>query len=299
MADTVKVGPWGASGGQRCDINDGSRPQRLETIIISWDSGNTRIIGFSFAYIDQNKKQIQVGPWGQIDMEHAEAIQMTPGEQLNYVSGTFDSSAGVTSLMLKTNKFVHGPYGWPAGPAFSVPLRQSEGQVVAFFGHSNDTLSALGVYALEENGLPVMIGPWGGSSDKYINPPVQLKSITVHSTHRIHGISFTYVDQNDDPIDVGPWGTTDKPPQTFSMKQGEYVNNITGTADANGVTSLELTTNKGQRQLYGRGLGTAFSVPLPDNAVVGKHNGAVLGFFGRSGNSLLSLGVYVGVAPNP
>lgn len=28
------------------------------------------------------------------------------------------------------------------------------------------------------------------------------------------------------------------------MKQGEYVNNITGTADANGVTSLELTTKR-------------------------------------------------------
>jgi hypothetical protein len=84
------------------------------------------------------------------------------------------------------------------------------------------------------------------------------------------------------------------------MSPGEYVNNITGTFDANGVTSLQFTTNKGPRDLYGRRAGTDFSVPLPDKAVAGNHNGAVLGFFGRSGgDSLLALGVYVGLVPNP
>jgi hypothetical protein len=58
-----------------------------------------------------------------------------------------------------------------------------------------------------------MIGPWGSSSNKYINPPVQLKSVDVHSTQRIHGLSFTYVDQNGNSIPVGPWGSTDKPPK--------------------------------------------------------------------------------------
>jgi hypothetical protein len=86
------------------------------------------------------------------------------------------------------------------------------------------------------------------------------------------------------------------------IRPGEYINNITGTFDTNGVTSLQFTTNKDATSMYGRRSGTFFSVPLPDNAVVGNpnRNGTVLGFFGRSGgDGLAALGVYVGVAPEP
>jgi hypothetical protein len=212
----VKVGPFGAPGGQHHDINVGSRPQRLKTITISsWDSRNGSIIGFSFVYIDQDEKEIPVGPWGKIDPERSEIIQMTRNDQLNYVGGTFNDSDGVTSLTLIINSREYGPYGYQAGTAFSVPLQQSDGEGVAFFGRSNDTLQALGVYVLGKNGLPVMIGPWGsiGPNNKLISTPVQLKSVTVHSTQRIYGFSFTYVDQNGHLINVGPWGTTDLPPQ--------------------------------------------------------------------------------------
>ncbi|KAF7081863.1 hypothetical protein CFC21_085768 [Triticum aestivum] len=312
MADPVKVGPWGAAGQGR-DINVGSRPQRLNTITIGWEPswgyGNGRIIGISFVYVDQNDKEITVGPWGKIDREHSRAIQIDQDEKLYVVSGTFND-AGVTSLMLKTNKTEHGPFGHAAGSAFSVPLKQAQddgevvGEVVAFFCRSNDTLQALGVYVLGENGLPVMIGPWGGIVNQRISTPVQLKSVTVYSTQRIDGFSFTYVDQNGDDIPVGTWGTTNGQKNTFSLNEGEYVKDMTGTFDLDGVTSLKFTTNREHvHGLYGRLSGTDFRVPLPDNAVVGNdgnHNGGVLGFFGGSGgNSLVVLGVFVGVAPAP
>jgi hypothetical protein len=303
MSEAVKVGPWGAPGGQRRDVNAGSRPQRLKTITVSWASCNGRITGFSFSYVDQNDEPINVGPWGTIDWAHSETITIGPHEQLNLVMGTFDNNDGVTSLVLNTNQSSYGPYGIAAGPAFIVPLRTGAGEVVAFFGSADDTLNALGVYVLGKNGLPVMIGPWGDSSNKYINQPIQLKSVVVHSTQRIHGFSFTYIDENGNSIPVGPWGSTDQPPQSLPIGPGEYVSNIIGTFDANGVTSLEFFTNKGgtiPKKIYGRRSGTFFSVPLPDNGVVGNpnRNGAVLGFFGRSGgDSLAALGVYVGVAP--
>uniref|UniRef100_A0A8I6YTA2 Jacalin-type lectin domain-containing protein n=1 Tax=Hordeum vulgare subsp. vulgare TaxID=112509 RepID=A0A8I6YTA2_HORVV len=305
MADTVKVGPWDALDGQARDVNIGSRRQRLKTITISWgwDFENARIIGISFVYVDQEDQPVLVGPWGKIDPQLSQTIEMTQEDQLNCVSGTLDDSAGITSLQLIINQQSYA-FGSPAGPAFSAPLPQGDGDVVAFFGRSDDTLKALGVYVLEKNGLPVMIGPWGGSGGAPVNitTPVQLKSVTVYSAQSINGFSFTYVDQNGDSIATDTWGTTTGGKQTFDLNQGEYVDNIFASFDDdNGVNSLRFTTNKKNvHGPYGRLSGTVFSVPLPDKAVVGNHNGAVVGFFGRSGgDGLVALGVYVGLAPNP
>lgn len=99
-------------------------------------------------------------------------IYMNQGEHVNDVSGT-SNSRGVTSLKIVTNQ------GCPAGDAFSVPLRQGKNEVVAFFGHSGDTLKSLGVYVPGAKECPVKVGPWGGhlgsSRDLYAsNMPVQL-----------------------------------------------------------------------------------------------------------------------------
>ncbi|KAE8781022.1 hypothetical protein D1007_45778 [Hordeum vulgare] len=267
MADTVKVGPWGALDGQARDVNIGSRPQRLKTITISWgwDFENARIIGISFVYVDQEDQPVLVGPWGKIDPQLSQTIEMTQEDQLNCVSGTFDDSAGITSLQLIINQQSYA-FGSTAGPAFSVPLPQGDGDVVPFFGRSDDTLKALRV------------------------------------AHSINGFSFTYVDQNGDSIATDTWGTTTGGKQTFDLNQGEYVDNIFASFDDdNGVNSLRFTTNKKYvHGPYGRLSGTVFSVPLPDKAVVGNQNGAVVGFLGRSGgDGLVALGVYVGLAPNP
>jgi len=251
MSEAVKVGPWGAPGGQHRDVNAHSSPQHLKTITVSWAPCNGRITGFAFSYVDQIDEPIEVGPWGTIDLQHSEKIIIGKDEQLNLVKGTFDNNDGITSLSLNTNQYSYGPYGTPAGPTFSVPLQAGAGEVVAFFGSDSNTLNALGVYVLGKNGLPFMIGPWGGSSNKYINQPTQLKSVAVHSTQRIHGFSFTYVDQNGNSIPTGPWGSTDKPRQLLPIGPGEYVSNITGTFDANGITSLQFTNNKEVANMYG------------------------------------------------
>jgi len=308
MAVAVKVGPWGAPGGQDRDIS--SEPQGLESIkLCSSNNPKGCIHGISFFYVDGKvKKPILGGPWGVVD-EKKNPITNIPiksGEHIVELSGTTDGSV-LTSLKLVTNQ---GEYevGCPgeSDSTFSVPLQQEQGNgnVVAFFGRSDNTLKALGIYVPVMQGSPVKVGPWGdnGGIEVDITTPVQLKSLTVYSTDssdgHICGFSFTYIDKNGGPNDAGPWGTIKgKKNPPFYLKQGEYVNNISGTtADGNGVTSLKFTTNqKRDYGPFGCERGTAFSVPLPD----GMHNGAVVGFFGRSGDSLVALGVYVGLAPKP
>jgi hypothetical protein len=309
-------------------------PQRVESITIySSEYPRGCIYGFSFVYVDQQGKLITVGPWGNAYPAFAKTIKMGLGEHLNNVSGTADDS-GITSLQLETNQTKHGPYGCPAGAAFSMPLQQGKGKVVAFFGRSGNTLKALGVYVPGKTASPVKVGPWGGSSGtpRDINPrqePVKLESFTVHSTQyvggRIYGFSFTYVDLNGQSIRVGPWGKANGQPQTvrtifnflfrvllsatssscmhvdvvqFSMNEGEYVKSITGTAQGYGVTSLKFTTNQDVYGPFGTpsGSGNTFSVPLPDNSTGVNPNGAVVAFFGRSGDSLVA---YVGLEPEP
>ena len=84
------------------------------------------------------------------------------------------------------------------------------------------------------------------------------------------------------------------------MSPGEYVNNITGTTDGYGVTSIKFYTNFNTEGYgpFGCRSGSAFGVPLPDNATEDEQdNGAAVAFFGRSGDYLIAIGVYVGIAP--
>nr|XP_051206768.1 mannose/glucose-specific lectin-like isoform X3 [Lolium perenne] len=303
MEDAMKVGPWGPQGGQPQDINKASKPQSLVSITIcSSESEDGRIFGFSFVYKDQNRKPLPVGPWGKIDPEHnISKINMDPDEYLVQVFGTTDGT-GITSLKLVTNKQPYGPYGYPAGATFVVTLQPNNGEVVAFFGCSGNTLAALGVYVLGKNGLPVKIGPWGGSGQPVdITTPVKLKQVSVYSTQkigeRIKGFSFVYVDQHVKRTSAGPWGTGKGHENLpFSISPGEYVNNFSGTFDDYGVTSLKFTTNQQNvHGPYGYPSGTAFSVPLPNDR---DDNGAMVGFFGHSGESLMALGIYIGLVSN-
>lgn len=306
VSGAVKVGPWGASDGSPCDISRQSKPERLESITIySSELPRGCIYGFSFVYVDQQGRPIPVDTWGNA-YGNVTNIKMGPGEHLNHVSGTFDDY-GITSLELKTNLTKYKPLGYPGREAFSLPLQQGKGEVVAFFGRSGKTLKALGVYVPGKKDSPVKVGQWGGSSGapRDINlgtEPVKLDSFTVHSTQynggRIYGFSFTYVDQSGHSINVPRWGKANGQPQTFSMNEGEYVNSITGTYDSYGVTYLNFSTNQGASHPFGCNSGTTFSVPLPDNGVADDgDSGAAVAFFGSSGDSLVAIGAYVGVAP--
>jgi len=139
------------------------------------------------------------------------------------------------------------------------------------------------------------IGPWGASngSPRDINQksiPMHLRSITVRSSEeyggRIYGLSFVYDDQKGQSI-VNTWGSKTKgEEETIDLSEDYYVKKISGSFDKYGVTSLQIVTTAGSEENFGYLSGTTFSVPLQE----GK---GVLSFFGRSGNSITALGVYV------
>ncbi|GJN16419.1 hypothetical protein PR202_gb03404 [Eleusine coracana subsp. coracana] len=143
------IGPWGGRGGTPRDIRkgNGNRPRQLESITIrSTNSYGGRINGFSFVYIDQKGQSIPVGVWGSPTKGYEDTITLGYGEHINLITGTADPT-GVTSLTFVTNTGVeYGPYGYPSGTPFSVPLQQGNGEVLGFFGRGGDCLVALGVY---------------------------------------------------------------------------------------------------------------------------------------------------------
>lgn len=296
MAGAVKIGSWGLPSGKLCDINSYSSPQRLISITVySNETSGGCIVGFSFTYVDQTGGAINVGTWGNT-WGGVKTIYMNQGEHVNDVSGT-SNSRGVTSLKIVTNQGDRGTYGCPAGDAFSVPLRQGKNEVVAFFGHSDDTLKSLGVYVPGAKECPVKIGPWGGhlgsSRDLYAsNMPVQLQSIAVRSSERsggrVFGFSYNYLDKAGQRISVGPWGSRTKGQQrNIAMNEDNYVTFISGTYDDYGVTSLKFESTQDDYGPFGCPVGTAFSVPVRDT-------GAIVGFFGRSSaDGLVGFGAYV------
>jgi hypothetical protein len=160
------------------------------------------------------------------------------------VSGTYNES-GLTSLSFHspTKKMKYGPYGWPSGTEFSLPLSDRVAAVAAFFGNSGNSHSvkSLGVYTYKHdwadlfvNGVRVdtlahkkmhkhiRVGPWGSRGGTTCDvadvvassSPEQLQSFTVRSSERsggrIYGFSFTYLDEDGTTICTGPWGSTSR-----------------------------------------------------------------------------------------
>uniref|UniRef100_A0ACD5XHN3 Uncharacterized protein n=1 Tax=Avena sativa TaxID=4498 RepID=A0ACD5XHN3_AVESA len=141
---------------------------------------------------------------------------------------------------------------------------------------------------------PVKIGPWGGAGGDERNvqaTPRRLASVTVHSGEGIDGISFTYVGNDYVQYSEGPWGRTLNAESTITLDPTDYVTDISGTFgtayDNNIVTSLKIATfNDKDPMSFGTPNGTPFHIPVLDG-------GRVVGFFGRSGDLLDAIGVYI------
>lgn len=295
--EAVKVGPWGGSQGTPRDINDSSKPRRLETItIFSTEAKGGRVYGLSFEYKDQRKQIIPVSTFGSKSKGNGETISLGDTEYVYQVSGTIDA-VGVSSLKFVTSTgIVYGPYGCQSGNQFWLPLEQDQGKVVAFFGRSTDSLVALGVYVLPGTTGIVRVGGWGGVGIRRYpesNVPCRLTSFTFNHSEgngaRIYGLSFKYLDQNGRANTVGPWGSTKGIAKTFTLDNMEYVTYIGGTTDEKGVTSLDIHTTKSYYVTMGSPSGATFSLPMNHG------NGTVLSFFARQNDDYLAgLGVYLG-----
>ncbi|CAM0958812.1 unnamed protein product [Alopecurus aequalis] len=141
---------------------------------------------------------------------------------------------------------------------------------------------------------PVKIGPWGGPGGDHRNVqamPCRLASVTIYSGEGIDGICFTYVGSDYVQYTEGPWGRTLNIENTITIDPTDYVTEISGTFgmayDNCIVTSLKIATfNDPDPITFGTPNGTPFQIPVLDG-------GRVVGFFGRSGDLLDAIGVYV------
>ncbi|KAJ1255497.1 hypothetical protein BS78_K202100 [Paspalum vaginatum] len=163
----------------------------------------------------------------------------------------------------------------------------SYGTVVGFHGSSRDYLNSIGTYTLSQ---PTLNGPWGGcggASKSITDVPRRLETITIRSGWVIDSIEFTYINEDGQRHTKGPWGGDGGNKQTICLGPTEFIKEVSGTTgtyeDKVVVRSLKFVTNMCTYGPFGREQcgGTSFF-----------SYGTVVGFHGRSGNYLDSIGTY-------
>ncbi|XP_066372145.1 horcolin-like [Miscanthus floridulus] len=136
-------------------------------------------------------------------------------------------------------------------------------------------------------------GPGGGVRDVQV-PPYRLLRLAIHSKGAINGISFSYTG-SDGSVHHESWGgVSGFEEHPIQLGLTDYVKEISGTIGAytrdhpNIVRSLKVVTFKRTYGPYGAtdGAGRPFSFPVQGSA-------RITGFFGRSGDYLDSIGVYI------
>jgi len=137
-------------------------------------------------------------------------------------------------------------------------------------------------------------GPFGGnggSEKDIVEAPRRLESITVSSGSIVDSITFSYVDQAGQKRTAGPWGGAGGNKNTIVLGPNEFVKEVSGEYGRYQthliITSMKIITNvKTYGPFGGEGKGRDFSIPA-------EKNSSIVGFFGRSGTYLDSIGVYV------
>ncbi|XP_034568326.1 uncharacterized protein [Setaria viridis] len=324
--EIAKFGPWGGDGGKPRDIK--LAPYRLDSITIS---SGTIIDSIEFSYTDHDGMCHTIGPWGgcegknKIQLGSSEFLTGVSG-----TVGPFRNLLNViTSLTFVTNNArSYGPFGKGRGTPFHVQI-QNNGKIVGFFGRSNQYLNAIGVYMNQDAGVArigpsagdggvlhditdhneqehgagpsgdyhkleiAKFGPWGGDggSQRDIKIlPYRLDRVTIRSGTIIDAIEFSYTDHDGQYHTAGPWGGQGGGNNSFQLGPSEFLTGVSGSiGQLNNklivITSLTFVTNARSYGPFGKGRSNSFHIPM-------QSNGSIVGFFGRSGHYLDSIGVY-------
>ncbi|XP_072955082.1 salt stress-induced protein-like [Typha angustifolia] len=141
----------------------------------------------------------------------------------------------------------------------------------------------------------VKVGLWGGNAGNpwhMDNSSVRLVKITIYSSDVINSFSFHY--QVDGKLHTaGPWGNASGTLHEITFREGEYLTAMSGTHGRYGsniadcIRSLKFETNlkKTLGPFGDQTQGTPFTIPVS--------SGRIVGFFGRSGDLLDAIGLYL------
>ncbi|CAM0958786.1 unnamed protein product [Alopecurus aequalis] len=317
----TKSGPRGGSGGDARDIKE--KPWRLRSLTICYGGS---INGFSFSYIDQCRKRQHIGPWGtQYNNCKTETIFFDPSEFVEEVAGVFGSRLEYTlviSLTFITNLRSYGPFGNYYHKEWTTTdfrfMADEGSSIMGFHGRSGTRLDSLGVYMypnnnttvralsvpvnLEGQSLPTLTksgerGGSGGSAHCIKEKPRRLANLTIFYGGVITAFSFSYIDQSGKRQHEGPWGKEHISQKSERIVFGplEFVEEVSGAfgifSKYTIVTSLTFVTNV---RTYGP-FGNPYNkdCTLTHFRFMADEGSSIVGFHGRSGTRLDSIGVYM------
>ncbi|KAM6595431.1 hypothetical protein CsatA_005955 [Cannabis sativa] len=298
MEGVISLGPYGnrtGAGGNPWSFKLSSGTGISQIII--HEKENIKSISFedatgffsgTFGGMDPNSKGQERRILLNWPVEHLISISGTQGEYTNVAHDV------VRSLTFQTNLKTYGPFGNPnVGEPFTLPIGE-DSVLAGFFGRSGYYLGALGIYVRPERSIS--FGEWGGPGGDPFGFTVGrswIKHITIYQdSSNIKSLSFK--DGNDHKY--GPFGGKNPNnvglPTTIEFEGvAEYLTSISGTygkyLNLTVITSISFITNLKTYGPFGRSreIGTAFSLSIQD--------GVVVGFHGKSGDFVDSIGIYV------
>ncbi|KAL5762398.1 hypothetical protein ACOSP7_018662 [Xanthoceras sorbifolium] len=144
LQGTMKLGPWGGTGGSDWSYNPGSGSALKEIVI-----NHGRVVdSISFKSIDATGQTQFSDKFGGDGGTTDQITFDRPGEYLTLISGTINDWGGhevIESLSFHTNRNKYGPYGSMDGSSFKIPMEG--GEIVGFHGRGGYYVDAIGIYA--------------------------------------------------------------------------------------------------------------------------------------------------------
>ncbi|KAK4279978.1 hypothetical protein QN277_011666 [Acacia crassicarpa] len=294
---TISLGPWGGPGGDPFSFRvEGSW---IKEIIVK-QGGTINSIAFK----DANGHYY--GNFGGKDPNDT-GVEKTvtingPSELLKSISGTYGKYKGhkvIRSLSFITNLNTYGPFGTASGASFTIPIQGS--LVIGFYGRAGYYLDSIGIIVqpsfvkpVDSHNGTISLGPWGGpGGEDPFSFRVQgswIKEIIVEQGDTINSIAFKDADGHyyghfggKDPNDIG----AEK--KVTINGPSEYLTSISGTYGVykglQVIRSLSFITNLKTHEPFGTASGAPFTIPIQGSLVIG--------FYGRAGYVLDSIGIIV------
>ncbi|KAF7850421.1 hypothetical protein BT93_L5522 [Corymbia citriodora subsp. variegata] len=282
------VGLFGSRRGKKWD--DGNRHTTVKGIrVIRDSSGNRCIQSIAFLY---DKVDGNWSPHGGDAERPEEFIINDPNEYLSSISGYY-TSAGITSLTFLTNKKRTNTIGHEKGTHFSSPATGFK--IVGFYGWRDKLLHGIGAYFEPIPDLePIKsFGPFGGGNAWDDGKFKGVKEIYIAASSDIRSIQFVYDDGSKNgctimhPKGVSCHSNGTKVPFHYP---DEYLTSISGyMGDDGSIRSLTFDSNRERHGPYGKEEGEHFWYP--------SNGTKIIGFYGRWGKTLNSIGVYAESMP--
>ncbi|KAA8544820.1 hypothetical protein F0562_019589 [Nyssa sinensis] len=280
------AGPFGGRGGD--SWNDGIYTTVRQLVIYS----GPVIDSIQIEY-DENGQSKWSEKHGENDGGVRNMVKLEyPDEFLISISGystTESSNAVVQSLTIQSNRQQYGPFGKEEGKYFSTS--PTSGMIIGFHGRSGLYLDSIGAYF-----KPISVGPFGGLRGQEWDDGIYttIRQLTINYGSVVDSIQIEY-----DKNGSSKWSERHGESEggTKSVVKLEYPNefliSFTGYCNKESneavVLSLTFQSNKQLYGAYGKEEGTRFSSS--------STNGKIIGFHGRCGLYLDSIGAYFEMLP--